>query len=213
MVGGPPLGMPGAPAPPPGQAQAAAGGPPPIPIPAPTGGRRGNGGGAAQPPMPQFGPNPPPVGGANAPPNAPPPPPAGNVNGNANGGNGNLPQIHFLPFGAGANTPPTPFFESIISHTPSLHHLELYGRRYSSSLISHLKLFPLEHLALAVPVDEEKDATAEELLEMVKEGSVVSLRRLELSGRGGDWGAKERRLLKEACEVKEIAYASTESSR
>lgn len=164
--------------------------------------------------MPQFAANPPLVaGGANAPapanPNAHLP-----GNGNGNGGNGNIPQIHLFPFGANANSPPpTPFFEAIISHTPSLHHLELYGRRYSASLISYLKLLPLEHLSLAVPVDEEKDATAEGLLEMVQEGSVDSLRRLELSGRGGDWGAKERRLLKEACEVKEIAYASTESSR
>ncbi|ORY41816.1 hypothetical protein BCR35DRAFT_327426 [Leucosporidium creatinivorum] len=221
MVGGPPPGMPGAPAPPPAQGGANPAAPPapgaaPAPAPAPAGGRRGNrGGGGAPPipPLPQFGPAPPPGGGANPPanpnPQAPPPPPG---NANANGPN-NIPQFHIFPFGANATTPPTPFFESIISHTPSLHHLELYGRRYSSSLISHLKLLPLEHLSLAVPVDEEKEATAEGLLEMVKEGSVESLRRLELSGRGGDWGAKERRLLKEACEVQDISYASTEAQR
>lgn len=117
--------------------------------------------------------------------------------------------MHVFPFPFPAASPPTPFFEAIISNTPSLHHLELYGRRYSASLVSHLQLLPLEHLALTVPVDEQKEGTAEGLLAMVRVGA-SELKKLELSGRGGDWGAKERRLLKAACEDRGVVYASTE---
>lgn len=110
------------------------------------------------------------------------------------------------------NLPPTPFFEALLQYCPSLAHLELYGRRYSSGLVDHLRaLSPhLEHLALSVPSDEEKSATAEGLLRLVKDGALTRLRRLELNGRGGDWGAAERRSFKEACELRKVAYASTD---
>lgn len=69
---------------------------------------------------------------------------------------------------------------------------------------------------MSVPEDEEKDATAAALLEWTSSlppgGSEKrgALRRLELSGRGGDWGAKERRSIKQACEDRGVAYASTD---
>lgn len=143
---------------------------------------------------------------------------AGNGNGNnpaPAGPFGGIPFPFMLPINVagGATSPGTPFFDEIVEKCTSLVHLELYGRRYSASLVDSLRLLPLEHLALAVPVDEERLDTVRKLAKALREDSWPDLRMLELCGRGGDWESSERMRIKERCQERGIPYSSTETSR
>ncbi|GAA5825034.1 hypothetical protein JCM11251_006069 [Rhodosporidiobolus azoricus] len=107
--------------------------------------------------------------------------------------------------------PPHPFFERLISSTTNLQHLELFGRRYTEDLIPALKHLPLLHLALSVPVDALRERVAEDLLEALEQGEWKKLKRLELSGRGGEWAPAERRKVKQAVEKRDgVQYKSTD---
>lgn len=169
-------------------------------------------------------------GGAPAGPAGPVPPPpaaaAAAANGNGatprrNGGGAprgpagaggfQIPGIHLFGFNPVNVSPPTQFFEDLLLHCSSLVHLELYGRRYSTSLLSLLEgMKGLEVLNLSVPLDEDRITSGFELelKRVVKEG-LVGLKRMELSGKGGEWTAVERRAIKEICEERGIFYSST----
>lgn len=147
-----------------------------------------------------------------------PRPPGVPVGGGPPGGHFRL----FNPFAAPVPAAaPTPFFEPLISLCPSLAHLELYGRRYSASLVDVLVTMPLEYLGLSVPVDEERGKVVEGLVKALGEGMGEGeeredgtagmwrgMRRVELSGRGGEWEPAERRRIKEACERRGVVYSS-----
>ncbi|GAA5867897.1 hypothetical protein JCM8547_003408 [Rhodosporidiobolus lusitaniae] len=131
----------------------------------------------------------------------------GGLFGNGPPQNANLQQLFQPP----PPPPPTPFFEEVLAHTPNLELLELFGRRYSVELISLIKTLPLRHLALSVPVDSVREEVVNALLEVTKEGDCAGLRRLELSGRGGEWEASERRKVKQAADARgKLVYKSTD---
>ncbi|GAA5916021.1 hypothetical protein JCM6882_003499 [Rhodosporidiobolus microsporus] len=141
----------------------------------------------------------PPPGGA-APPgaaNAPAPPPL-------------FPQFG-VPGAAAVQPTPHPFFERLIAAAPNVEHLELFGRRYGEDFVAELKHLPLRHLALSVPVDSIREKVAGDLLEALEKGEWSGLRRLELSGRGGEWAPAERRKVKQAVEARgKVVYKSTD---
>ncbi|GAA6028623.1 hypothetical protein JCM8097_007316 [Rhodosporidiobolus ruineniae] len=107
--------------------------------------------------------------------------------------------------------PPAPFFEALLESTPNLEYLELFGRRYAEELVPLLQEMPLRHLALSVPVDEVRETVVEGLLGALEKGGWPTLRRLELSGRGGEWAPAERRKVKNAAEKRDkLVYRSTD---
>ncbi|KAK4046618.1 hypothetical protein OIO90_006488 [Microbotryomycetes sp. JL221] len=136
------------------------------------------------------------------------------------------------PRNNGINGPqqPTMFFNDLVAYCPNLWRLEVYGKDYTHDMLSQLPL-TMEHLTLSVPgqpqtqadnngafpvapVADEEDPShsetklvAQTLEQMISLGSKPRLRRLELSGRAGDWAAKERKLVKEACQ-KHGGYAA-----
>ncbi|BGO92714.1 hypothetical protein NBRC10512_000767 [Rhodotorula toruloides] len=171
--------------------------------------------GAAQ--APQNGPHvphpnrqPPAVGaGGGAAPAGPAPQPQAGAGG-AGGGRANLNQL----FAVRAVRPEHFFFAELLQHCPNLEHLELYGRRYNAGLVDVLRTLPLRHLALSVPNNEERAPFVEGLLKALEEGVWPNLRRLELSGRGGDWAPSERRQVKDAAEKRPmLEYRSTDLKR
>ncbi|BGP17662.1 hypothetical protein JCM10213_004646 [Rhodosporidiobolus nylandii] len=179
-----------------GPAPAPAGGPPPAPQPRGTGQpQAGQAGGAGAS-------NAGGLGGAGA----------GGAGGAGAGaglfGGGNNP---FITIRLAAPAPPTPFFDSLIARTPNLEHVELFGRRYADEVIPLLANLPLRHLALSVPVESMHEKVVGDLLEVLEKGSWPSLRRLELSGRGGLWAPGERRKVKQAVEAKGAVYKSTDT--
>ncbi|BGP41403.1 hypothetical protein JCM10449v2_005383 [Rhodotorula kratochvilovae] len=179
----------------------------------------GPAGGAAAPPAPGAG-APPAVpargaagaaGGAPAPAPGAAPAPAPN----------NAPNVPFNPFnpatwvfppGGGAPAAPAePFFETLLQHTPHLEHLELYGRRYTEAVVARLRELPLRHLALSVPDDAHRPLVVEALLDALAKGSWNGLRRIELSGRGGEWDPAQRRQIKREAEKRaRLVYKSTD---
>lgn len=135
----------------------------------------------------------------------------GGAGGNFIGGAFNIPGIHLFGFNPINAPPPTPFFEELIQSCPNLISLELYGRRYSTSLLPSLQeRDQLEFLALSLPLDGDRVLSGfeEGLKDCLKEG-LKGLKRMELSGRGGEWLATERRGIKEICERRGIAYSSS----
>lgn len=135
----------------------------------------------------------------------------GGGGGNFIGGAFNIPGIHLFGFNPINAPPPTPFFEELIQSCPNLISLELYGRRYSTSLLPSLReRDQLEFLALSLPLDGDRVLSGfeEALKDSLKEG-LKGLKRMELSGKGGEWLATERRGIKEICERRGIAYSSS----
>lgn len=161
---------------------------------------------------------PPPIGGNPPPIRAPAPRVPANANGNGNNGGFALPAGFpqgFFAFGGGGPAVPNPplvqYFEEILHLTPNLTHLSLYGRRYSSSLLETiLRFLPLQFLALSVPSeDSDRREVFVRTLKEVIEGGLEELKSVELSGRGGEWTPSERRVIKTACEEREVAYCSS----
>ncbi|GAA5904835.1 hypothetical protein JCM8208_001372 [Rhodotorula glutinis] len=174
----------------------------------------------AQAPAPQQAAAPAPAPARAARAHAPPPPPNP-----AGAGAANPPGFNLLnpltwlgggpgaPGGAGAAAPPPvdPFFESLLEYTPNLEHVELYGRRYTAAVVERLAGLPLRHLSLSVPDEGEQQAVVDQLLEALEGGCWEGLRRIELSGRGGEWGPSQRRAVKvEAEKRKRVVYKSTD---
>ncbi|GJN90252.1 hypothetical protein Rhopal_003251-T1 [Rhodotorula paludigena] len=132
---------------------------------------------------------------------------AGGANNNPPGPINNLPGLVNIP-GMGD---PVPFFDELVDHLRHVEHLELYGRRYDASLINSLRELPLRHLALSVPGDEAREPVTEGLLTAMQECAWPCLRRIELSGRGGEWAASQRRRVKKVAEKREgVVYRSTD---
>ncbi|GAA6055206.1 hypothetical protein JCM3770_000712 [Rhodotorula araucariae] len=122
------------------------------------------------------------------------------------------PATWVIPPGGGAPVPPAePFFETLLQHTPHLEHLELYGRRYTEAVVERLGELPLRHLAISVPEDPHRQPFIDALLQSLKKGDWDGLRRIELSGRGGEWAPAQRRQVKlEAEKRTKLVYKSTD---
>ncbi|BGP33384.1 hypothetical protein JCM10296v2_005184 [Rhodotorula toruloides] len=162
------------------------------------------------PPVPRVGRVPPGLGaGAGAAPaGAAPQPQAGA--GGAGGSRANINQL----FAVRAVRTEHFFFAELLQHCPNIEHLELYGRRYNAGLVDVLRTLPLRHLALSVPNNDERAPFIEGLLKAFEEGAWPNLRRLELSGRGGEWAPSERRQVKVAAEKRSrLEYRSTDLKR
>ncbi|GAA5846317.1 hypothetical protein JCM9279_001322, partial [Rhodotorula babjevae] len=116
------------------------------------------------------------------------------------------------PGGAGAAAPPVdPFFETLLHPMPNLEHLELYGRRYTAAIVEGLVHLPLRHLSLSVPDEVQQQAVVDQLLDALARGVWDGLRRIELSGRGGEWEPSQRRAVKvEAEKRRRVVYKSTD---
>ncbi|KAK4047422.1 hypothetical protein OIV83_005469 [Microbotryomycetes sp. JL201] len=146
---------------------------------------------------------------------------------NRNGHNRTGDRTPLGPDGNNIPEPPLPFFfDKFVRSCPNLWHLGLLGQQYTHELLFDLPS-NLEHLCLskpgqteslgggiATPQVSESSAVVEHLCTLISSTSDRQVRRglkrVELSGKAGEWKASERKMVKEACDKANVDYASVD---
>ncbi|KAM0786408.1 hypothetical protein ACM66B_001874 [Microbotryomycetes sp. NB124-2] len=129
--------------------------------------------------------------------------------------------------------PPLPlFFDKLLRSCPNVWHLGLLGPQYTHELLFDLPS-NVEHLRLSKPgqrpppapegsnlgaasplANQETAAVVEHLCTMLSHSERTKgkpgLKRLELSGKAGEWKAADRKTVKDACDKAHVGYASVD---
>ncbi|BGP56443.1 hypothetical protein JCM8202v2_004063 [Rhodotorula sphaerocarpa] len=140
----------------------------------------------------------------------------GNIAAGGNGNAANAPPNIFggginILFGAQTMPPAVPFFSEIVAQCPQLERVELYGRRFDSSLVNMLPPETLRRLSLSIPNEDVRGQFVDELIAQIEAGKWPHLQRLELSACGGEWPpAERRRVMKAASTRNGLVYRSTD---
>jgi hypothetical protein len=121
-----------------------------------------------------------------------------------------------IPLPAAVNT--SPFFDDIVAACPNLRHLELYGSRYTSAVVSRLWSTPIEHLVLSQASDDWRDDVVGNLvdgLQLIDSHGQPQwfkwLTHLELHG---EWDGTERKDVLKACyDRKTVRYSFSVKGR
>lgn len=73
--------------------------------------------------------------------------------------------------------PAVPFFSEIVAQCPQLERVELYGRRFDSSLVNMLPPETLRRLSLSIPNEDVRGQFVDELIAQIEAGKWPHLQR------------------------------------